>query len=154
MIRAVEILRATGVPPSQLRRTWSKPSPQETPLLVLHRSPGELRKRIDARTRSMMEEGLVEETRSLLSRGLRSNPAASLALGYRQAIRHLEGEISLARCLEEIRIATWQYARRQLSWFRKQSPAIWIDLGRAPQEQILDEIRNIVPDPHSPDPGP
>jgi tRNA dimethylallyltransferase len=66
----------------------------------------------------MFEAGLVDEVRKLLSRGLSGEEKPFESLGYKQALAHLRGEISLERALESTEIETRQYAKRQLTWFR------------------------------------
>ena len=151
VVRAVEILRLSGRPPSLQRRSWENSPLMESPLVIIHRSREVLRTRISRRIDAMFDRGLVEETRSLLPQGLEDNPLASRALGYRQVIAYLEGEIPLEECRERARMATWQYARRQLTWFRRQPGTVWLDPDRIGPEQIPDDIlaalRNSSPCP-------
>jgi tRNA dimethylallyltransferase len=91
----------------------------------------------------MFAGGLVAETEDLLRRGLAENPTALQALGYRQAVEHLRGERPLAETIELVKIRTRQYAKRQLTWFRRQMRLDWITLeGRtpAPVAQIEERI--------------
>jgi tRNA dimethylallyltransferase len=74
----------------------------------------------------MFERGLVRETESLLSRGLGGNPIALQALGYRQVYEHLQGKHSLVEAVELTKIRTRQFAKRQLTWFRKHAALNWI----------------------------
>lgn len=142
--RALEVIRLTGHPLSHLRARWTDPrssradavSGSETDwrharCVVLTRPPNELRARIDARVDAMFAQGLVEETRSLLGRGLDTNPTAALALGYRQTIDHLRGVRSLPDTMALVKRRTWQFARRQLTWFRHQFPGEWLTLTSA-----------------------
>ncbi len=129
VVRAVEIIRLTGcpVPP---------PVPGEAaaaePILVLRRDPADLRARIERRVDAMFAAGLVEETRRLLDLGLDRNPNARSALGYRQVIELLRGERDLPSAIQQVKVRTWQYARRQMTWFRHHPPVEWIDV--APDE--------------------
>jgi len=129
--RAVEILRLTGRPPSELRTKWGqgKAPPPDAPILVLARPRGALRRRIEERSQRMFASGLIKETRELLGLGLAENPTASRALGYRQAIEFLEGRRSLEETVRLVQIRTWQFARRQLAWFKRQLPAKWVPLS-------------------------
>jgi tRNA dimethylallyltransferase len=74
----------------------------------------------------MFASGLVAETEALLQRSLAKNPTALQALGYRQVVEHLRGERSLAETIELVKIRTRQYAKRQLTWFRRQMKLDWI----------------------------
>ena len=76
----------------------------------------------------MFAKGLVAETESLLARGLEQNPTARQALGYRQVVEHLRGRRSLPETMELVKIRTRQFAKRQLTWFRRQMRLEWISL--------------------------
>lgn len=78
----------------------------------------------------MFRNGLVEETRRLLDSGLERNPTAMQAIGYRQVVEHLKGERSLPETIELVKIKTRQFARRQMTWFRRQLNLQWLTLER------------------------
>jgi len=125
IIRAVEVIRITGKPVSEQRANWSA-ALQPRAFFALNRGPGDLRRRIEARVDAMFEQGLVNEVRTLLPRGLETNPTAMQALGYRQVVEHLNGIRSLAETIELVKIRTWQFARRQMNWFRRQLRPVWL----------------------------
>jgi tRNA dimethylallyltransferase len=77
---------------------------------------------------TMFERGLLEETRQLLWHGLAENKFAMQAIGYRQVVEHLRGEYSLAEAVEQVKVRTRQFAKRQLTWFRGQSGVVWMEL--------------------------
>ena len=93
------------------------------------RPAGELVERIHKRVDEMFRNGLVEETKSLIERGLERNPTALQALGYRQVVEHLRGQRGLAETIELVKIRTRQFAKRQLTWFRRQMRLEWITLS-------------------------
>jgi tRNA dimethylallyltransferase len=130
VIRAVEVIRLTGKPFSEQR----EPSSAELGMGIarrcfgLSRSQGDLRERINARVDEMFRRGLVAETEQLLKRGLAENKTAMQALGYRQVVEHLRGERSLAETVELVKIRTRQFAKRQMTWFKKQAQPKWIHL--------------------------
>jgi tRNA dimethylallyltransferase len=136
VIRAVEVIRLTGKPFSQQRAEWSGvqssrfkvQSPEPTAVIGLTRDATDLRARIDDRVDVMFARGLVEETRRLLDRGLAKNKTAMQALGYRQVAEHLRGERSLPETIELVKVKTRQFAKRQMTWFRKQMDVNWIEL--------------------------
>ena len=131
VIRALEVVRITGQPYSAQRATWPSaldPRPS-TSILGFTREPADLRRRIDVRVDAMFAGGLVEETRQLLERGLAQNPTAMQALGYRQVVEHLRGERGLAETMALVKTRTWQFARRQGTWFRRQLPVEWLSLS-------------------------
>jgi tRNA dimethylallyltransferase len=76
----------------------------------------------------MFTAGLVEETRRLLTAGLEQNKTAMQAIGYRQVAEHLQGERSLPETIDLVKIKTRQFAKRQMTWFRKYANAKWVEL--------------------------
>jgi tRNA dimethylallyltransferase len=131
VIRAVEVIRLTGKPFSTQRSEWNAPSrltPHASRFFVLTRPKPDLDARINARVDAMFARGLVAETQALLAHGLAGNPTAMQAIGYRQVVEHLCGERSLAETVELVKIKTRQYAKRQLTWFRRHAAATWIEV--------------------------
>lgn len=142
--RAVEIIRLTGKPRTQSRASWQEATPAH--FFVLHRTQADLHARIDQRVDSMFARGLVEETRVLLAQGLTANRNAMQALGYRQVVDHLEGRLGLAETIELVKRRTRQFARRQLTYFRGQFTAQWIELppgeaSPASAQRLLELLR-------------
>lgn len=132
VIRAIEVIRLTGKLFSQQRADWTHaPTTARWTLSAfgLTRSPADLRQRIGARVDEMFRRGLVAETGQLLERGLGANPSASQALGYRQVAEHLRGVRSLPATIELVKIRTRQFAKRQMTWFRRQLALSWIPLS-------------------------
>lgn len=128
VIRALEVIRLTGKPFSQLRAAWrhSPPATCHSPhCFGLRRSNSDLHARINVRVDEMFRRGLVAETEELLKRGLAQNKTAMQALGYRQVIEHLRGERSLDETVELVKIRTRQFAKRQMTWFRGQMQLNW-----------------------------
>jgi tRNA dimethylallyltransferase len=80
---------------------------------------------IAARTRQMFAAGLVDEVRGLIENGLSGDEKPFESLGYKQALAHLRGQISLEQALQSTEIETRQYAKRQLTWFRGDSRITW-----------------------------
>ncbi len=119
VIRALEVLRRTGRPPSAFPRT--RPAFRFDKVALL--PPMEaLRPRVLARTRRMFEGGLVDEVRGLLA-DFPEQPTALQAIGYKEVAAHLAGRSSLEEAELAVNIATLQYARRQRTWFRKEPEA-------------------------------
>ena len=86
--------------------------------------PEVLRKKIAARTEAMLASGWIDEARSAIAAGLLETPTAHQALGYRLIGQYLNGEFSRDELKQRLITATWQYARRQRTWFRHQHPDI------------------------------
>jgi tRNA dimethylallyltransferase len=138
IIRALEVIRTTGKSFSSQRANWMAQSTAKGPLYLFMRSGDDLRRRIDARVDEMFRRGLVEETRELLKAGLAENKTAMQAIGYRQAVEHLQGEHTLPETIELVKIRTRQFAKRQLTWFRRHGNCQWIELkpGQTAQDAL------------------
>jgi tRNA dimethylallyltransferase len=131
VVRAVEVLRLTGKPFSQQRAAWQNApegAGQTMNFFGLTRSTADLQQRIAARVDEMFHRGLVAESKRLLELGLAQNRTAMQALGYRQVIEHLHGQRDLAETIELVKIRTRQFAKRQMTWFRKHAHLKWIHL--------------------------
>lgn len=149
VVRALEIIRLTNEP-------IARPVPQADPegaaggattIVVLRRTPEDLRARIDWRVDQMFRDGLVEEARGLMERGLGQDRTAMQAIGYRQVVEHLRGERDLASTIALVKTRTWQFARRQMTWFRHQLPVTWLDVDAAEGPEgtagrVLDQFTN------------
>ncbi|WP_214881278.1 MULTISPECIES: tRNA (adenosine(37)-N6)-dimethylallyltransferase MiaA [unclassified Exiguobacterium] len=98
-------------------------------LFVLHADREMLYARINQRVDAMMKAGLVEEVERLLAQGYRDTQAMR-AIGYKEIIPYVEGEISKDRATDLLKQHTRQFAKRQLTWFRHQFDGIWVDMGR------------------------
>src|SRR5471030_1617380 len=104
-----------------------------------------LHARINARVDAMFAHGLVDETRELLQHGLAENKTAMQAIGYRQVVEHLRGERSLAETIELVKSRTRQFAKRQLTWFRRQLDPEWIELKPDESlEKCADELKRDI----------
>ena len=128
VIRAIEVIRLTGKPFSAQKAAWGANNDTQ-PFWILNRPTEELKARINRRVEAMFERGLVKETEQLLEGGLQTNPTAMQALGYRQVVEHLRGERGLSETIELVKTRTRQFAKRQLTWFRKQRGAKWYEMG-------------------------
>lgn len=85
--------------------------------------------RINERTRQMFEDGLVEEVRTLLSSGVSPTAQAMLGIGYRETVEYLRGEFTLAETISKVSQATRNFAKRQLTWYRRMSYINFFDVG-------------------------
>ena len=124
MVRALEFLELTGRPISAAQTQWDAPP---TPAMFgLSRERDDLRRRCDARVERMFARGFVDEVRALAADGLASAPTAAKAIGYAEVLRHLAGDLPTEGLATAVQRRTWQYARRQLTWFRKETGVAWI----------------------------
>ena len=135
VIRAVEVIRLTGKPFAQQRADWegsrhastaSASAPDAPCLIGLTRPLEDLRHRIDLRVERMFRLGLIAETERLLQQGLSRNRTALQALGYHQVQQYLTGVRSLPETIELAKTKTRQFAKRQMTWFRRQLDVEWL----------------------------
>jgi tRNA dimethylallyltransferase len=126
VVRALEVYRATGRPISEERRKGAEPL-RGFRVLVIGLDPGrdDLRRAVEARTRRMLEQGLVEEVRGLLARGLPPATRSLQAIGYRQALAVVAGRLTVGEAETAIVAATLRFAKRQRTWFRHQADVVW-----------------------------
>ncbi len=138
VIRAVEVIRTTGKSFSSQRANWPMQPAASHTLHLFTRAPYDLHRRINLRVDEMFQRGLVEETRELLKHGLAENRTAMQAIGYRQVVEHLRGELKLAEAIELVKSKTRQFAKRQLTWFRRHGNCKWIELK--PDQTVQDAL--------------
>ena len=139
IVRALEVIRLTGKPFSEQRAEWQNTVPAN--FFLIDRERDDLRTRIEARVDGMFAAGLVEETCSLRV-ALEGNRVAQQALGYRQVIGHLRGEQDLPDTIALVKSRTWQFARRQMTWFRRLQGAVCMAVPA--EEAPLETARRIL----------
>jgi len=139
VVRAVEVIRLTGKKFSELRAEWNMESGKQKAekFFCFKRSSEDLHQRINIRVDEMFQRGLVSETEQLLKHGLAENKFAMQAIGYRQVVEHLQGNRDLAETIELVKIRTRQFAKRQLTWFRRHGNCEWVELQ---PKNSVDEI--------------
>lgn len=143
--RALELYLQTGSRLSERMKDRPEPPALASRLRVFALNPPreELYRRIDARAEAHFRAGLVEEVRTLLARGV---PAASSALGahgYRRVVEYLRGERTLESAVEQTKLDVRHYAKRQLTWFRREPGVEWVDgFGEDPrvQEEVARQL--------------
>ena len=127
LMRALEVKLSTGNSILSFRTREPKQRPFLIRKIGLQLPKEELHRRIHERVDRMMEQGLLDEVRAL-------QPYKDLnalhTVGYTELFDHLEGKTSLEQAIEAIKTNTRQYAKRQLTWFRKDSAIEWIDAGK------------------------
>ena len=135
VVRALEVCLLTGRPFSSFREQWSDPPP---PLcgVVLSLDRAALNARIDHRTAAMFEAGVVDEVRVCAEIG----PTASQVLGWREIRALLCGELDQSQCTAAIAQATRQYAKRQMTWFRRESALEMIDVTTLSSSELIDRL--------------
>lgn len=142
-VRALEVIFRTGQRFSAQRR---KSRPRYRILqLGLTRPRPELYARIDARIEHMLAAGWVDEVRGLLARGYSPDLPAMSAIGYRELVRYLHGEISLEEAVRLIKRNTRQFVRRQANWFKADDPQIrWFEVTDDCVEQLEQAVKDFL----------
>lgn len=145
VIRALEVIELTGKPFGSGLDAEHRPWQSNTSIFGLHRERDELIPALDQRVLSMWSAGLVEEVRGLIPRGLERGVTASKAIGYHQVLGYLRGEFSEADAIENTQSLTRRYARRQVSWFRRDQNTVWIPSGNSQGvAHIVDRILDAI----------
>ena len=141
IIRALEFHRQTGGKISEHNeRERAKKSPYNYAYFVLTDERSRLYERIDRRVDQMMEEGLPGEVRFLKDRGVRRDSTAMQGLGYKELFAYLEGEYSFDEAVRIIKRDTRHFAKRQLTWFKREKDVIWADKSVLGSEDAVMEF--------------
>ena len=146
VIRALEFLEHSGSRISEHNeKERRKESAYRSAYIVLTMDRGRLYRRIDERVDRMMERGLVGEVRGLRAMGLTSQDVSMQGLGYRQILDYLDGRYDLEEAVRIIKRDTRHFAKRQLTWFRREKDVIWVDIDRFDtREALWDELYDIA----------
>jgi tRNA dimethylallyltransferase len=139
LIRAIEICMLTKRPISELHRSGRAPLAGWRSLKIGLMPPREaLYERIHARTETMLDRGWMEEVKGLLARGLAENAKPFDFIGYRELRAVVRGEMRLEEARAAIQQVTRRYAKRQMTWFRRESGVHWLT-GFGDEEQVRSE---------------
>ena len=125
-VRAIEIVTLTGEPFAaalpEVPEDW-----QPVLEIGINGDREDLRARLEARVHKMWQQGLVDEVKSLEAKGIREGKTSSVAIGYAQALKQIDGEMTEAEAIADTVRLTQKYARRQMSWFRRDQRIHWLD---------------------------
>lgn len=125
-VRALEVYRLTGVPFSQQHQIETESRFQyRVASLTMERSL--LYERIEQRVDLMLQQGLVEEVRGLLNEGIPASCQAMKAIGYKEIVPLLQGEATMEKTVYLLKLNTRHYAKRQLTWMRREEEVCWVD---------------------------
>ena len=144
VVRAFELLDAGTNYASQKAKLASLPQRYEALFIGLSVEPDVLAERINARVDNMIDLGLVNEVQGLLDRGLREGITSPQAIGYKEIVEYLDGNCSLDEAVEQIKIATRRYAKRQRTWFRKDKRIHWIDANDRNLATMTNQALDII----------
>jgi tRNA dimethylallyltransferase len=139
--RALEVYFQTGQPLSRQRVERPDPPDFARRIRVFALSPprAQLYRRIDERTAAHFAAGLVEEVRGLLARGVPDTSSALGSHGYRRVVEHLRGERDLESAVEQTRLDVRHYAKRQMTWFRREPGVEWVE-GFGDDPRVQEEV--------------
>jgi len=144
IVRALEVYRTTG---RRLSDTWLRGAagPLYDSLVIgLRLDREELYRRIDQRVENMVRAGLAGEVRDLMARGYTPALISGQALGYKEIVTYLQGRGSLEEAVAQIKRATRNYARRQMTWFRKEPGVVWIDVASRTPAELEEQVAGLI----------
>ncbi|WP_138205838.1 tRNA (adenosine(37)-N6)-dimethylallyltransferase MiaA [Haloimpatiens lingqiaonensis] len=150
VVRALEVFKSTGKTIGEFTKEQEKnlyDIPYDLKYYVLNMNREELYDRINRRVDIMFEKGLMDEVIKLRNMGYNSNMQSMKGIGYKEILYYLEGNISLDEAIYLIKKGSRNYAKRQLTWFRKDPRAIWINKEDFKNEEeiinfIINDIKN------------
>ena len=144
-VRALEVCLGSARPFSTWKRETRRGSLPEAPVLGIRRSREDLHRRIELRVEAMFARGLVEETRRLAKEGL--SLSASQALGTKEVLAFLAGDHGLDEAVALVKRRTRQFAKRQMTWFRRFPEIRWIDAGpEEPADRLSERLLEALRD--------
>ena len=117
-----------------------KETPYDAAVIILNRDREKLYERIELRIDIMMEQGLLEEVRGLLDRGYMPDLVSMQGIGYKEFIPYFNGECTLEEAVAQLKTNTRRFAKRQLTWFRRQIDGLWVDLSQSSGEEVMAEV--------------
>ena len=149
IIRALEVYYETGETITAHNLKTQAIPPRYNPLWLGldFADRAELYRRIDLRVDIMLQQGLVEEIKELLASGIPEKCTAMQAIGYKEFVAALDGQYTIEEAADEVRKASRHYAKRQLTWFRRNKNIHWLtrQTGESPEE-ILNRARQVIRD--------
>lgn len=144
IIRALEIYEATGKTKTEWEKEQKRESPYDPLIIGLTMEREKLYEQINRRVDQMMENGLLEEVETLYRQGF-ENTQAMKAIGYKEFIPYLEGEIMLEDAIETLKRNSRRFAKRQYTWFRNKLPVTWYLINpEEKDEKFLQIINNVA----------
>lgn len=147
VIRALEYYHETGEPISRHNeQERQKESPYNFAYFVLNDRRDRLYAKIDARVDGMLQDGLVEEVRALKEKGYTKDMVSMQGLGYKEILSYLDGECTLEEAVYILKRDTRHFAKRQLTWFRREREVCWLDKEAFAydHEKILERMAEVL----------
>lgn len=144
VIRAMEVVLRTGRPISEQQRQDGGTVVGRVVMVGLTMERMQLYRRIEARVEAQIAAGLEEETRRLLDRGIPQSAPIMQALGYKEMAGWLKGAYDEAEAVRRLKRNTRRYAKRQLTWFRRDPQIHWVDATNLTQESVIERTHAII----------
>ncbi len=147
VIRALEFYKLTGKPISEHNEAeQQKESPYNFAYFVLTDDRANLYKRIEKRVDIMMEQGLLAEVQKLKNMGYHRNMVSMQGLGYKEILDYLDDKCTLDEAVDTIKLETRHFAKRQLTWFRREREVCWLDKSEYNYDEnaVLDEMCRVL----------
>lgn len=143
VIRALEAIELTGRPFSEFHREWQKrESIYNVRMFGLNMDRQLLYERINRRVDQMIESGLLSEAQKLVDAGYEKFLTSQQAIGYKELIGYLNGEMTLDEAVDLLKTRTRQYAKRQLTWFKADPRIEWLDVTGSSASEVAQQIRD------------
>jgi tRNA dimethylallyltransferase len=148
IVRALEVFELTGKPISSFQKQFdAEQMPNDWKIIGLRRDKSVESRRINARVKRMIDDGLVDEVKSLLAEDRPLSKQAHCAIGYAEIIDYLEGKMTLEKAIEKIKINTRRLAKAQRTWFKTFRQVNWLDIADdEPAERILGRTTALLED--------
>lgn len=145
IIRAIEIFEETGRNMSYyLEKQKNTPPRYNTLKIGLNRNREELYERVNQRVDLMIKEGLVDEIKNIIKAGYNISSTALQGLGYKEIIGYLNGEYSLEEAINLLKKNTRNYAKRQITWFKREKDLHWFNLTGKSESKVYQEIMALI----------
>lgn len=141
VVRALEVIKATGEPFSAQKGLWKEDPPYEMVTFAIDWPREELYSRINLRVDQMVKEGLLEEVRGLLAEGISPDAQSMQGIGYKELVPVIIKGKNLEEALEELKQNTRRYGKRQLTWFRRYGHIAWLNNGENLLNAAMEEIK-------------
>lgn len=145
IIRALEIYKYSGKKLSDLRKNLRNPNKEyECKIFFLNMSRELLYERINRRVDMMFEQGLLEEVRRLYEQGINESHTSMQGIGYKQLISYFKGDCTLSDAIEKIKQLSRNYAKRQITWFKKDPRVQWLEMDQTIPEEVVNVITDEI----------
>lgn len=117
-----------------------KETPYDAAVIILNMDREKLYERIELRIDIMMEQGLLEEVKGLLEKGYSPELVSMQGIGYKEFVPYFNGECTLEEAVTQLKTNTRRFAKRQLTWFRRQIDGLWVDMGKTTGDKAMEDV--------------